>query len=508
MIVILDFGSQYTQLIARKVRESNVYCEIHPFSTSWEKIKPLGATGIIFSGGPSSVYAKGAPKPDKKIIESGLPILGICYGLQVLVDYFGGKVVPSPKREFGPAMVKVQSRDTLFSDLPNTLPVWMSHGDAATRMPSGFETLAITENAPHAVIRHPEKNLFGVQFHPEVHHTPNGATILKNFTHRVCKDPASWSMKSFVDEATREIENQVGGDKVILGLSGGVDSSVLAALLHRAIGHQLTAIFVDNGVLRHGEKERMKQIFDGSLGKELRIINASNKFLSKLKKVTDPEKKRKIIGREFINVFDKEARKIKKVKFLAQGTIYPDVIESVSVKGPSETIKSHHNVGGLPAKMKLKLVEPLRYLFKDEVRALGIELGLPKELINRHPFPGPGLAIRILGEVTKERVKLLQQADLIVETEIRAAGLYDQLWQAFAVLLPVKSVGVMGDQRTYENTVAIRAVTSKDAMTADWADLPRPVLVRISNRIINEVRGINRVVLDISSKPPATIEWE
>lgn len=508
MIVILDFGSQYTQLIARKVRESNVYCEIHPFSTKWDVIKQLNPTGIILSGGPNSVYAKGAPKPDKKLLESGLPILGICYGHQVLVDHFGGKVKPSAKREYGPATVQVEYRDTLFDNLPDSLPVWMSHGDAAAKLPAGFETLAGTENAPNAAIRHPAKKLFGVQFHPEVHHTPDGPTILKNFTQRVCKDPANWSMKSFVEEATRDIQNTVRGEKIILGLSGGVDSSVAAALIHRAVGDQLTAIFVDNGVLRHGEKERMHRIFDGTLGKELRVIDASKQFLGKLKGITEPEKKRKTIGKEFIKVFDKEAAKIKNVKFLAQGTLYPDVIESVSVKGPSETIKTHHNVGGLPKKMKLKLVEPLRFLFKDEVRALGKELDLPDELLNRHPFPGPGLAIRILGEVNAERVKLLQEADLIVETEIRAAGLYNQLWQAFAVLLPVKSVGVMGDQRTYENVVAIRAVNSKDAMTADWADLPRAVLARISNRIINEVRGINRVVYDISSKPPATIEWE
>jgi GMP synthase (glutamine-hydrolysing) len=508
MIVILDFGSQYTQLIARKVRESNVYCEIHPFNTKWETIAPLKPTGIILSGGPSSVYEKGAPKPDKKIFASGLPLLGICYGLQCIVEHYGGRVQPSSRREYGPANVNVVYRDSLFDTLPDSLPVWMSHGDAATKMPKEFLTLAKTENAPHAAIKHESKPIFGVQFHPEVHHTPDGVAILKNFTHNVCKDAANWSMKSFLDEATRDVRAQVGKDKVILGLSGGVDSSVVAALLHRAIGKQLTAIFVDNGVLRSGEKERMRRIFDGSLGSELKVIDASKIFLGKLKGVTDPERKRKIIGRTFIEVFDREAKKIKNVKYLAQGTLYPDVIESVSVKGPSAVIKSHHNVGGLPKNMKLKLVEPVRFLFKDEVRALGRELELPNELINRHPFPGPGLSIRILGEVTAERVKLLQQADLIVETEIRAAGLYDSLWQAFAVLLPVKSVGVMGDQRTYENTCAIRAVTSQDAMTADWAELPRPVLSRISNRIINEVKGINRVVFDISSKPPATIEWE
>ncbi len=508
MIVILDFGSQYTQLIARKVRESNVYCEIHPFSTPWSTIEKLKPSGVILSGGPSSVYEKKAPKPDKGIWDGGVPILGICYGLQLLVEHFGGKVQAAAKREYGPATIKLMSNNSIFTGLPNHMPVWMSHGDAVTKMPSGFTTIAVSDNAPHCAIKHESRKIMGVQFHPEVHHTPNGVDMIKNFTHQICGDPAAWSMKSFVDEAIREIQNQVGEEKVILGLSGGVDSAVAAALLHKAIGDQLTAIFVDNGVLRSGEKERMKRIFDGSMGNNLKIIDASAAFLKKLKGVTDPETKRKTIGKEFIRVFDAEAKKIKNVKFLAQGTLYPDVIESVSVKGPSATIKTHHNVGGLPKKMKLKLVEPLRYLFKDEVRALGRELGLPNELINRHPFPGPGLAIRILGEVTKERVKLLQEADLIVEMEIRAADLYDKLWQAFAVLLPVKSVGVMGDNRTYENTVAVRAVTSQDAMTADWADLPRPVLSRISNRIINEVKGINRVVLDISSKPPATIEWE
>lgn len=508
MIIILDFGSQYTQLIARKVRESNVYCEIHPFSTPWSTLAGLNPTGIILSGGPSSVYEKKAPKPDKRIWDAGVPILGICYGLQLLVEHYGGRVQAAAKREYGPATIKISNHEGLFTTLTGTLPVWMSHGDAVTKLPDGFTIIATSENAPFAAIKHETKPIMGVQFHPEVHHTPNGVEILKNFTHGICKDPAAWTMQSFIDEAVRDIQNQVKDGKVILGLSGGVDSAVAAALIYKAIGKQLTGIFVDNGVLRYGEKERLKRIFDGSMGENLRVINAGTEFLKKLKGITDPEKKRKTIGLQFIRVFDREAGKIKKVNFLAQGTLYPDVIESVSVKGPSATIKTHHNVGGLPKKMKMKLVEPLRFLFKDEVRALGRELGLPAELINRHPFPGPGLAIRILGEVTKERVALLQKADFIVETEIRAAGLYDQLWQAFAVLLPVKSVGVMGDLRTYENTVAIRAVTSQDAMTADWADLPRPLLARISNRIINEIRGINRVVLDISSKPPATIEWE
>ncbi len=507
MIVILDFGSQYTQLIARKVREANVYCEIHPFSVPWSVIKKANPTGIILSGGPSSVYEKGAPKPTPEILESGIPILGICYGLQLLAEHFGGQVVPSRRREFGPATLQIKSRDMLFRDLPMKMPVWMSHGDALAKIPKGFRALAKSEIAPYCVIANPEKKIFGVQFHPEVHHTPDGPQILKNFCVDVCHDSANWTMKSFLKESIAAVQAKVKKEKVILGLSGGVDSSVAGVLLHQALGKQLTAIFVDNGVLRSGEKERVRRIFS-NMGKELRVIDASHQFLSKLKGVTDPEVKRKTIGAEFIHVFEVEAKKIKNVKFLAQGTLYPDVIESVSVKGPSATIKTHHNVGGLPARMKLDLVEPLRFLFKDEVRALGRELGLPTELLNRHPFPGPGLAVRILGEVTKDRVKLLQAADLIVETEIRAAGLYDQLWQAFAVLLPVNTVGVMGDQRTYENAVAVRAVNSQDAMTADWADIPRPVLARISNRIINEVRGINRVVYDISSKPPATIEWE
>jgi len=508
MIVILDFGSQYTQLIARKVREANVYCEIHPYSISWEAVKKLNPTGIILSGGPSSVYDKGAPKPEKAILESGIPVLGICYGLQVIAEFFGGKVDPSKRREYGPASLQIVHRDHLFSNLPPTIPVWMSHGDALTKMPGGFKGLAKTENAPFAVIADPKRKIFGVQFHPEVHHTPDGPQILKNFALDVCRDPANWTMKSFLKEASEAVQARVGAEKVILALSGGVDSSVVAALLHKAIGKQLTAIFVDNGVLRSGEKERVRRIFEKTLGKDLKIVDASKRFLGALQGESDPEKKRKTIGKEFIRVFEEEAQKIKKVRFLAQGTLYPDVIESVSVKGPSATIKTHHNVGGLPARMKLELIEPLRFLFKDEVRVLGRELGLPPELLNRHPFPGPGLAVRILGEVTGERVKLLQAADRIVEIEIRSAGLYEQLWQAFAVLLPVKTVGVMGDQRTYENAVAIRAVNSQDAMTADWADIPKPVLARISNRIINEVRGINRVVYDISSKPPATIEWE
>ncbi|MBV9079917.1 MAG: glutamine-hydrolyzing GMP synthase, partial [Elusimicrobia bacterium] len=426
MIVILDFGSQYTQLIARKVRESNVYCEIHPFSTKWETIDALKPSGIILSGGPSSVYEKGAPKPDKRVFDSGLPLLGICYGLQCIVEHYGGRVQPAKRREYGPADVVITGKNGIFSDLPKKLPVWMSHGDAATKMPSGFETIAETENAPHAAIAHTTHKIYGVQFHPEVHHTPDGVAIIRNFTHKVCADPANWTMKSFLDETTREIRAQVGKENVILGLSGGVDSSVVAAVLHRAIGKQLTAIFVDNGVLRSGEKERMRRIFDGSLGSKLKIVDASKIFLGRLKGVTDPERKRKIIGRTFIEVFDREAAKIKNVKFLAQGTLYPDVIESVSVKGPSAVIKSHHNVGGLPKNMKLKLVEPVRFLFKDEVRALGREMELPAELLSRHPFPGPGLAIRILGEVTAERVKLLQAADLIVENEIRSAGLYEQ----------------------------------------------------------------------------------
>lgn len=508
MIVILDFGSQYTQLIARRVREANVYCEIHPFNYSAEKIRASQPKGIILSGGPSSVYDKKAPKPDPKIFDLGVPLLGICYGLQVMVDHFGGKVARAPRREYGPADIDVATGNELFQGMEGTLPVWMSHGDHASQLPRGFSIVAKTDNAPYAAIHHAERKFFAVQFHPEVHHTPRGKEILANFLFRVCDQKADWTMASFAEEQTKIVREQVGKEKVILGLSGGVDSSVAAALLHEALGKQLICIFVNNGLLRAGEEERVRKVFGKAQGYTTHIVDARKRFLKKLKGVTNPERKRKLIGHEFIAVFQEYAKKFKGVKFLAQGTLYPDVIESVSVKGPSAVIKTHHNVGGLPAKMHLSLVEPLRFLFKDEVRALGKELGLPDEIIFRQPFPGPGLAVRVLGDITEDNLRMARESDFIVEEEVRAAGLYDKLWQAFTVFLPVNSVGVMGDERTYQNAVAIRAVNSVDAMTADWARLPNEVLAKISTRIINEVRGINRVVYDISSKPPATIEWE
>jgi GMP synthase (glutamine-hydrolysing) len=508
MIIILDFGSQYTQLIARRVREAHVFCEIHPFNYPAEKIRAANPKGLILSGGPSSVYDKKAPKPDPKIFDLGVPILGICYGLQVMVTHFGGKVARAPRREYGPAGIAVETDNALFHGLERRLPVWMSHGDHAEQLPNGFSIVAKTANAPYAAIHHAERNFFAVQFHPEVHHTPKGKELLANFLFRVCGLKADWTMASFAEEQTKIVRQQVGKEKVILGLSGGVDSSVAAALLHKALGKQLICVFVNNGLLRAGEEERVRNVFGKAQGYETHIVDSRKRFLKKLKGVTDPERKRKIIGHEFIEVFQEHAKKFKGVKFLAQGTLYPDVIESVSVKGPSAVIKTHHNVGGLPAKMKMSLVEPLRFLFKDEVRALGKELGLPDEILFRQPFPGPGLAVRVLGDLTEEKLRMARESDYIVEEEIRAAGLYDKLWQAFTVFLPVNSVGVMGDERTYQNAVALRAVNSVDAMTADWARLPYDVLAKISTRIINEVRGINRVVYDISSKPPATIEWE
>jgi GMP synthase (glutamine-hydrolysing) len=508
MIIILDFGSQYTQLIARRVREAHVFCEIHPFNHNIDRLRAANPRGVILSGGPASVYHPRSPQPDPRLFDLGIPILGICYGLQLLVSHFGGRVAKSSKKEFGPADIAVVTQNGLFSGLPETLPVWMSHGDAAEALPPGFVPLARSASSPFAACAHLDRQIYAVQFHPEVSHTPRGQDILANFLFRVCGERPDWTMTSFAEEQIEKIRRQVGKEKVILALSGGVDSSVAAALLHRAIGKQLINIFVNNGLLRHGEEERVRALFGKAKGYVLHVVDARKRFLRKLKGVTDPERKRKIIGHEFIAVFEEHAKKLKGVKFLAQGTLYPDVIESVSVKGPSATIKTHHNVGGLPKRMKMDLVEPVRFLFKDEVRALGRELGLPEELLSRQPFPGPGLAVRVLGEITDERLRMVREADHIVEQEIRAAGLYDKLWQAFAVFLPVNSVGVMGDERTYENAVAIRAVTSLDAMTADWARLPDKVLAKMSSRIINEVRGINRVVYDISSKPPATIEWE
>ena len=509
-ILILDFGSQYTQLIARKIREQKVYCEIHPFNYSVEKIKEFDPKGIILSGGPSSVYGKDAPIIGKEVLELGIPVLGICYGMQLISHLLGGRVFSSDKREYGRTEIQILADKAIFEgfDTNQKKTVWMSHGDKIEQLPEGFEVLAKTDNTPYCAAADFTRRLYTVQFHPEVVHTQGGVQILRNFVFGICKCCANWDMGSFIQRQLKEIKEKVGDKNVILGLSGGVDSSVAAVLINKAIGHQLKCIFVNNGVLRLNEAEKVIDMFRNHFDVDLIYVDASERFLKKLKGVEDPEKKRKIIGHEFVEVFDEEAKKIKNVKFLSQGTLYPDVIESVSFKGPSDVIKSHHNVGGLPEKMNLELLEPFRELFKDEVREIGRELGIADEVINRQPFPGPGLAVRIIGEITKERLDILRAADDIVSSEIKAAGLYNKLWQSFAVLLPVKSVGVMGDERTYESVCAIRAVESQDAMTADWAKLPYDVLGRISSRIINEVKGINRVVYDISSKPPSTIEWE
>lgn len=507
-ILILDFGSQFTQLIARRVREMNVYCEIHPFNISFEKIKEIQPKGIILSGGPSSVYSEFAPIPDDRIFGLGIPILGICYGVQLLGKFFNGKVGKASKKEFGKAELELTSDSVIFDGLEKCETVWMSHGDYLEKMPEGFSPIAKTENAPIAAIENAEKNIYGIQFHPEVVHTPKGKVVLKNFVIGVCKAEQNWTSHNFVEAEIEEVRNKVGNKKVICGLSGGVDSSVVAVLLHKAIGDQLTCIFVDHGLMRKDEMKQVRETFTKHFEMNVIYVDASETFLKKLKGVTDPEKKRKIIGNTFIEVFDETAKSLGEVDFLAQGTLYPDVIESVSFKGPSATIKSHHNVGGLPEKMKMSLIEPLRELFKDEAREVGHELGLPDEVIHRHPFPGPGLGIRILGEITEEKAKVLQEADAIYIEELKKTGQYEKIWQAGSVLLPVQSVGVMGDERTYENVLALRAVTSLDGMTADWAHIPYEILGKISNRIINEVRGINRVVYDVSSKPPATIEWE
>lgn len=515
-ILILDFGSQYTQLIARRVREAKVYCEIFPYNAGLDKVKAFRPKGLILSGGPSSVYDAGAPVIDKAHLDLGIPVLGICYGMQLLTHVLGGQVAKSAKREFGRAELNIDKVAGLFNGIgaepriPNTIletVVWMSHGDRIEKMPDGFAAIAHTDNSPTAAMADEEKKFYGVQFHPEVVHTPQGVQILRNFVYTICACEPTWTMASFVDYAVGEIRKVVGSKQAICGLSGGVDSSVAAVLVHKAIGKQLTCIFVNNGVLRKDEAEKVQETFK-DMGLNLKYVDASAEFLTKLKGVEDPEKKRKIIGNTFIDVFEREAQAVGGAEFLVQGTLYPDVIESVSFKGPSAIIKSHHNVGGLPEKMKLKLVEPLRELFKDEVRAIGREMKMPDDIIDRQPFPGPGLAIRILGEVTEARTSLLREADAIVIEEIKKAGLYKEIWQSFAVLLPIKTVGVMGDERTYENVVAIRAVTSQDGMTADWARIPYELLGIMSNRIINEVKGVNRVVFDISSKPPSTIEWE
>lgn len=507
-ILVLDFGSQYTQLIARRVRENGVYCEILPCTVKMADIKKFGPKGIILSGSPFSVHQKGAPKIPAGVLDMGVPVLGICYGLQAITRAMGGKVAKSDKREYGPATLMVDETVGIFAGLSRDEEVWMSHGDRIEAMPRHFHRIAHTVNSPVAAMKHDTRPIFALQFHPEVAHTPMGTKMLVNFVKGICGCSGTWNMRSFLETAVEDIRAKVGKDKVILGISGGVDSTVAAALVHRAIGEQLTCLFIDNGLMRQDEAKKVLQGFRANLHIKVRFADASKPFLSALKKVTDPEKKRKVIGHKFIDIFRKEARKIGKVKFLAQGTLYPDVIESVSFRGPSVVIKSHHNVGGLPKVMKLKLLEPLRELFKDEVRLLGAELGVDESFIHRQPFPGPGLAIRIIGAVTPERLKVLRQADHIIVEEIKNAGLYREVWQSFGVLLPVKSVGVMGDERTYENVLAVRAVTSRDGMTADWARLPEKLLAAISSRIINEVKGINRVVYDISSKPPATIEWE
>jgi GMP synthase (glutamine-hydrolysing) len=507
-ILVLDFGSQYTQLIARRVRESKVYSEIFPYNAPIEKIIQFRPKGIILSGSPSSVYDPAAPVPDLKVFGLGVPVLGICYGMQLMAYCLGGKVAKAQKREYGKAELIIDKKLDLFKDIPKKTVVWMSHGDRIEKYPADFMPIAHTANSPVAAMANKSRKFYALQFHPEVVHTPLGTKILRNFLFHLCGCRPLWTMKSFIETTTKEIQEQVGKKKVVCGISGGVDSTVAAVLVHRAIGKQLTCIFVDNGVLRAGEAKKVEQSLRRNFHMNINCVDASVRFLKKLSGVTDPEKKRKIIGNEFIRVFQEEARKIRGVEYLAQGTLYPDVIESVSFKGPSATIKSHHNVGGLLKKMKLKLIEPLRELFKDEVRVLGRDLDIPEEIINRQPFPGPGLAIRIIGEVTKERCDILRKADTIVWEEIRKAGLYTKLWQSFAVLLPVKSVGVMGDERTYENVIAVRAVNSLDGMTADWSRIPYDVLGSISNRIINEVKGVNRVVYDISSKPPSTIEWE
>ncbi len=510
MILILDFGSQYTQLIARRIREQKVYCEIHPFNIAISKIKDLAPEGIILSGGPSSVLGETSPSISAEIFQWNIPVLGICYGLQLMILLMGGKVESSDHSEYGRTNIKVNTDDIFFENIPrdDPLTVWMSHGDRVISIPDNFTVLADSQNSPFASVTDSEKKLYGIQFHPEVTHTDYGIQILNNFVFKICKCRPDWNMASFLESKIREIQEKVGDEKVLCALSGGVDSSVTAVMLHKAIEDKLVCIFVDNGLLRKGEAERVVNLFKKHYQINLIHIDAAQRFWDKLAGIKNPEQKRKIIGNEFIKIFEHEASKLKGIKYLAQGTLYPDVIESESFKGPSAVIKSHHNVGGLPEDMQMSLVEPLRELFKDEVRELGKTLGLDDELVFRHPFPGPGLGIRILGEVTSEKIKVLQEADAIVMEEIKEAGLYRDIWQSFAVLLPVRSVGVMGDDRTYDWAIALRCVSSTDAMTADWVHLPYELLGKISNRIINEVKKINRVVYDITSKPPGTIEWE
>ncbi len=508
-ILVLDFGSQYSQLIARRIRECKVYSRIVPFSTSVEEIRAEAPAGIILSGGPASVYQEHAPKCDPEIFNLGIPVLGICYGLQLTVMTLGGNVARGNAREYGKAEIEITGESPLLKGLPSPLQVWMSHGDKVTALPDGFIATAKTGNTEFAAIRHTEKQIYGIQFHPEVVHTHRGTELIRNFAMEICGCTGSWTMESFIERSIREIRETTKGQKVILGLSGGVDSSVAAALIHKAIGDNLTCIFVNNGLLRKNEAERVQDLFAGSFRMKLVYVDATRRFLDKLAGASEPEQKRKIIGHEFVSVFDDAAMQIKDVRFLAQGTTYPDVIESVPIDGnPSAMIKSHHNVGGLPEKMNLKLLEPLSRLFKDEVREVGKKLGLPEEMVLRQPFPGPGLAVRMLGCVNQKDLDTLREADAIIVDEMKKAGLYYNIWQAFAVFIPVKTVGVMGDERTYDNVIAVRAVESRDGMTADWVHLPYELMERISTRIINEVNGINRVVYDITSKPPGTIEWE
>jgi GMP synthase (glutamine-hydrolysing) len=508
-ILVLDFGSQFSQLIARRVREANVYCELVPGTTPWSELKERAPAGLILGGGPASVYEAGAPQVDPEALRAGIPVLGICYGMQLIAHHLGGKVDPGHAREYGPALLAVREPNALFKGLNAELPVWMSHGDHVSELPPGFHSLASSGNSPVAAFTNGH-GIFGIQFHPEVVHTPSGREVLRNFLYGVCQCDASWTAGSFIAEATESIRAQVGRGRVICALSGGVDSAVAATLVHRAIGDQLTCVFVNNGLLRKEEPERVLAVMHGNLDMNIRYVDATDRFLQELRGVIDPEQKRRIVGREFISVFEAEATSLGQIDFLAQGTLYPDVIESTApdVSSTAVKIKTHHNVGGLPPGLRFELIEPLRYLFKDEVRAVGIELGMPEEMVYRQPFPGPGLAIRCLGEVTAERLEILRNADWVVIDEIKNNGLYRQVWQSFAVLTPLETVGVMGDYRTYANVVAVRVVTSEDAMTADWARVPYEVLARISNRIVNEVKGVNRVVFDITSKPPGTIEWE
>jgi GMP synthase (glutamine-hydrolysing) len=506
-ILVLDFGSQYTQLIARRIRELGVFSEIQRFDFPIDEILKLKPKGIILSGGPSSVYEDGAPQVDEKLFELGIPVLGICYGLQLIAYKLGGVVDKFARREYGKAILRVIKDDDLFYGFNSQSVVWMSHGDALIKEPDGFEVIAWTDNSPICAIRNKDKKIYGVQFHPEVVHTERGDEILRNFVYRICGCKGEWNAEFFIEKEIEEMRKIVGDEKVICAVSGGVDSTVLALLLMRAIGGNLIAIFIDNGLMREGEGEEVLKNFR-EIGVNIHYVNASEVFLERLKGIVDPEEKRRIIGRTFIEIFEREAKKFGDVKFLAQGTLYPDVIESTSYKGPSSKIKTHHNVGGLPERMNFKLIEPFRELFKDEVRKIGKSLGLSDEILNRHPFPGPGLAVRVVGEVTKDKLEILRKADKIFIEEIKKANLYDKIWQAFAVLLPIKTVGVMGDERSYEYVVALRAVSSQDGMTADWFRLPYDLLERVSNRIVNEVKGVNRVIYDITTKPPATIEWE